>query len=52
MITHYLLEISLSHVTLSIFEQEICSRFRKYQVEIEYVVTNNETEVFYTPPIC
>ena len=45
MISHYLLEVSLNHVTLSIFEKE----FKKYQVQIEYIVTNNKTEVFFTP---
>ena len=30
MISHYLLKVSLNHVTLSIFEQGISSRFRKY----------------------
>ena len=49
MISHYLLEVSLNHVTLSIFEEEISSRFRKYQVQIEYVVTNNEIEAFLDP---
>ena len=48
MISHYLLEISLNHVTLCIFEQGMSSRFRKYYVKIEYAVTNNETEVFFT----
>ena len=49
MISHYLLEVSLNHVTLCIFEQGISSRIRKYQVQIEYVVTNNETEAFLHP---
>ena len=43
MISFYLLEVSLNHVTLDIFEQGISSRFRKYQVLIEYAVTDNET---------
>ena len=43
MISYYLLEVSLNHVTLCIFEQGISSRFRKYQVQIEYAVTDNET---------
>ena len=46
MISHYLLEVSLNHVTLGIFEQGISSRFRKYQVVIEYAVTDNEAEAF------
>ena len=43
MISHYLLKVSLNHVTLCIFEQGISLRFRKYQVKIEYAVTENET---------
>ena len=46
MISYYLLKVSLNHVTFSIFEKRISSRFRKYQVLIEHVVTNNKTEVF------
>ena len=49
MISHYLLKVNLDHVTLSVFEQGISSRFRKYQVLIEYVVPNNETEAFLHP---
>ena len=46
MISYYLLEVSLNDVTLCIFEKGVSSRFRKYQVLIEYVVTNNEIEAF------
>ena len=49
MISYYLLEVSLNHATLSISKQEISSRFRKYQVEIQYVVTNNETATYLHP---
>ena len=49
MISHYLLQVSINHVTLSIFEQGISSRFRKYQVQIEYAVTDNEAEAFLHP---
>ena len=49
MISHYLLEVSLKHKTLCIFKKGISSRFRKYQVSIDYVVTNNETEAFFHP---
>ena len=52
MISHYLLEVGLDHVTLCIFQNGMSSRFRKYYVQIEYVITNNETEAFYTPSIC
>ena len=50
MISHYLLEVSLNHVTLSIFENRISSRFGKHQVLIEYAVTNNETSFFTSLP--
>ena len=46
MISDYLLEVSLNHVTLCIFVKGMSLRFRKYQVKIEDVVTNNETEAF------
>ena len=48
MIDHYLLEVSLNHVAC-IFKKGFSSRFRKYQVLIKYVVTNNETEAFLHP---
>ena len=48
MISHYLLEISQNH-KLCNFVKEISLRFRKYQVKIEHVVTNIETEAFLDP---
>ena len=49
MISDYLLEVSLNHVTLCIFEKGISSKFRKYLVKIKYVVTSDETEAFLDP---
>ena len=49
MISDYLLEISINHETLCIFEKGISSGFRKYQVYVEYVVTNNETKALLHP---
>ena len=49
MIRHYLLQVWLNNVILCIFEKGVYSRFRKYQVTIEYVVTSNETEAFLHP---
>ena len=49
MIHYYPLEVSLNTVTLCIFEKGFSSRFRKYQVYIEYAVTSNETEAFLDP---
>ena len=52
MISDYLLKFSLNRVTFCIFEREISSRFKRYQVQIEYFGTNNETEAFLQFPIC
>ena len=49
MINYYLLKVCLNTVTLYIFEQRISSRFRKYQVKVEYAVTGNKTEAFLHP---
>ena len=51
MISHHLLEVSLNHVSLCIFEEGISSRFRKYQVLIEYIITSSETEAFSPLPL-
>ena len=49
MISHYLREVRLNRETLSIFERRVSSKFRKYQVQIKYIVTNNEKEAFLHP---
>ena len=49
MISHYRLKFSQNAVTLCIFEKGISSRFKKYQVQIEYIVTSNETKAFLHP---